>query len=226
MTLRPLFPGSIFPWAIAAGLAFAAVWLAQRYHSSRTEAALLHSQREFLDVALQSARQQLETERLLGSHAVVALNSDVAAGTEKLAAAERALSEARERIATLNSDPESQSALAALKITTLASMVNQSSEALAIAVWDPARQEGILQAEKLPALAADEDYQLWIVDPQYPNPVDGGVFAVDPRTGKASLHFKPRQPIRAISAFTVTRERKGGVARAEGPVVLTRALEP
>ena len=49
-------------------------------------------------------------------------------------------------------------------------------KALAVAVWDPKKQEGVLSVENLPALAVNEDYQLWIVDPQYPNPVDGGVF--------------------------------------------------
>jgi anti-sigma-K factor RskA len=61
---------------------------------------------------------------------------------------------------------------------------------------------------------------LWVVDPQYPNPVDGGVFSVDPATGEARLVFKARQPVSNISAFAVTLERKGGVPKAEGPFVL------
>ena len=39
-----------------------------------------------------------------------------------------------------------------------------------------------VSVEQLPALL-ESDYQLWVVDPQYPNPVDGGVFAVDAQTG-------------------------------------------
>lgn len=130
------------------------------------------------------------------------------------------LGEARERIARLTADLKTQGDLANLQITALASMLKDAPKALAAAVWDPVKQEGVLKVEKLPALLANQDYQLWVVDPQYPNPVDGGVFRVDPTTGEARLVFKAKQPISAVNAFAVTRERKGGVPKAEGPFVL------
>lgn len=208
------------PWAIAAGFAFTAAWLGQLYQSSRTEAELLRAQQKISDVALQTARNQLEAERLLNSRHVVDLNRQIADGIRHLADAEKSLGEARNQVAALHLELKSQADLADLKITTLASMLNNSPQALAVAVWDPAQQSGVLKVEKLPALAAHEDYQLWVVDPQYPNPVDGGVFTVDAQTGEARLQFKTKQPVRAISAFAVTRERKGGVPKAEGPFVL------
>jgi anti-sigma-K factor RskA len=113
-----------------------------------------------------------------------------------------------------------ESDVANLKITALASKLDNSPEALAIAVWNPLKQEGILKVEKLPALDAGKDYQLWIVDPQYKDPVDGGVFTVDPVTGEARISFKSKQPVKSIGAFAVTLERKGGVPKAEGPFVL------
>lgn len=130
------------------------------------------------------------------------------------------LGEARERIAQLTTDLKNQGDLANLQITALASMLKDAPKALAAAVWDPVKQEGVLKVEKLPALLANQDYQLWVVDPQYPNPVDGGVFRVDPATGDGRLVFKAKQPIGAVNAFAVTRERKGGVPKAEGPFVL------
>ncbi len=130
------------------------------------------------------------------------------------------LGEAKERIARLTSDLKTQGDLANLQITALASMLKDAPKALAAAVWDPVKQEGVLKVEKLPALLANQDYQLWVVDPQYPNPVDGGVFTVDPVSGEARMVFKARQPISAVNAFAVTRERKGGVPKAEGPFVL------
>lgn len=130
------------------------------------------------------------------------------------------LGDAKERIAQLTADLRSQSALANLQITALASMLKDAPKALAAAVWDPVKQEGVLKVEKLPALLPGQDYQLWVVDPQYPNPVDGGVFTVDPKTGEQRIIFKARQPISAVNAFAVTRERKGGVSKAEGPFVL------
>lgn len=127
---------------------------------------------------------------------------------------------ANQRVTDLQRALKVQGDIADLKITTLASMLGNSPEARAVAVWDPGRQQGVLQVDRLPALAANEDYQLWVVDPQYPNPVDGGVFTVEPASGGARVNFRANQPVRAIAAFAVTRERKGGVPKAEGPFVL------
>ena len=132
----------------------------------------------------------------------------------------RQLGEARQQIAKLTDDMRRQGDLANLKITALASLLKNSPQALAVAVWDPGKQEGVLNVQNLPALAANEDYQLWVVDPQYPNPLDGGVFTVEPTSGKARLQFKTKEPVGVVNAFAVTRERKGGVPKAEGPFVL------
>ena len=132
----------------------------------------------------------------------------------------RRLGEANQRVAQLTAELKTQGDLANFKITTLASMLKNSPQALAVAIWDPAKQEGVLKVDKLPALAANQDYQLWVVDPQYPNPVDGGVFTVEPATGAARVQFKSKQPVGVVSAFAVTLERKGGVPKAEGPFVL------
>ena len=84
-----------------------------------------------------------------------------------------------------------------------------------ITVGTPARA-----IEHLPPLAPDQDYQLWLIDPQYPIPVDGGVFTVDPATGEARVTFKADKPVKSVAKFAVSLERKGGVAKAEGPMVL------
>lgn len=130
------------------------------------------------------------------------------------------LESARNRIAQLTAEMELQRDIADFKITVLASMVKDNPQALAVAVWDPTKKEGVLQVEKLPALRPNQDYQLWVVDPQYPDPVDGGVFNTDPQSSGTRFIFKPRQPVSAVNAFAISRERKGGVAKAEGPIVL------
>jgi hypothetical protein len=191
----PLMFRPRLPWALATGFALCAAWFAQTYFAIRSESGLLRDQAVIAEVALQSSRQQLEAERIVNQ--------------QQLANLEKRLSTAL-----------AQGDLANLKITALASMMDHYPKALAVAVWDPARQEGILQVEKLPALLAHQDYQLWVVDPQYPNPVDGGVFAVDPASGNARLTFKGRQPIGVVNAFAVTLERKGGAPKAQGPFVL------
>lgn len=189
------------------------------------------------DRQLADARQQLaERERLAGD-----AQSQLGAARSQLAERERQLAgfgerintlaatatengrllvEARQRIARLTEELKSQGDLAHLKITALVSMLKSLPRAQAVAVWDARKQEGILDVQQLPALAATEDYQLWVVDPQYPVPVDGGVFTVEPKSGSTRIRFSARQPVNAIDAFAVTRERKGGVPKAEGPCVL------
>lgn len=185
--------------------------------------AAVGSERDKVRAQLASVNRQMneagarveERDRL-----IAAQNQRIDALTGASAEIGRQLGEAKEIVARLTDNLKSQSALANLKITTLASMLNNSPEARAVALWDPLRQEGVLRVEKLPALNANEDYQLWVVDPQYPNPVDGGVFSVDSESGEARISFTAKQPVKAINAFAVTRERKGGVPKAEGPFVL------
>jgi len=187
------------PWAAAACLALTSAWFGQLYLGSRFEAAALRDQQALADFQLRSTRNHLEAERLIARHQVSAV-------TEQVAALERQL--------------KAQGDLANFKISTLASLLGNSPQALAIAVWNPARQEGVLVVEKMPALASDKDYQLWLVDPQYPIPVDGGVFTVDPATGEAHVAFKAGKPVKSVARFAVSLERKGGVPKAEGPMVL------
>ena len=199
-------PGDIVPftlpawlgWAAAACLFFAAVFFAGKSFNVRGD--------------LQAA---LEAERV----------ARLEAGTLKnLLEAERILSRAQldhlAKADQLIADLRSQAGVDRLKITSLASLAGNSPQARAIAVWNPDRQEGVLVVSKLPALQTDKDYQLWVIDPQYPIPVDGGVFTVDPATGDARVNFKPGKNVKVAQTFAVSLERKGGVPTAEGPMML------
>lgn len=222
------------PWAAAACFALVAVWFGQLFLTTRRELEGLRTQQAFVDAAQKNLQNQLEAERLIARQQVITFARENADANWQVTAArgaaedaqrraieaERALAGTRAQLAQVGEQLKLQGDIANLKITTLASMLNNTPEALAVAVWDPANQEGVLKVEKLPALAADRDYQLWVVDPQYPAPVDGGVFTVDPKTGVAQVRFKAKQPVKAIKAFAVTVERKGGVAKAEGQFVL------
>ncbi len=185
-------------WAVAAGFAVATGWFAQLYVATEGELVAAREGAAFARIETESVRQLLEAERLLAQRHILDQRT------------------AESRVAQL----QQQADLAQLKITSLASLLGNSPEAQAIAVWSPAAQQGVLTVEKLPALAADRDYQLWVVDPQYPIPVDGGVFTVDPSTGSARLEFRPKQPVAQVAKFAISLERKGGVPKAEGPMVL------
>jgi anti-sigma-K factor RskA len=106
-----------------------------------------------------------------------------------------------------------------LRIAMLGSLLAEEPKAVAVSLWDEENQKGVFIVQNLKPLARDRDYQLWVVDPQYPNPVDAGVFQVDEQ-GKVRLQFKTRQPIKSADKFAVTEEVKGGVSVSKGPVIL------
>jgi anti-sigma-K factor RskA len=183
------------PWLAAACLAAAALWSQREAARARAEAAAIGEQERLAEADLDQARG-------------------------RLAEATRQLSESSRQVADLSSKLKDEGDIAHFKIATLASMLGNSPEALAVAVWDPSRQQGVLTVSKLPALASEKDYQLWVIDKQYPNPVNAGVFAVDPVTGEAHIVFRADKRVDSIAKFAVSLERKGGVAKAEGPIVL------
>jgi anti-sigma-K factor RskA len=188
------FP-TIVPWLVAASLVVAALWSNKRLGEADARNALLREQESIAESALRETRAKLDD-------------------------ANRLLARSGREIAELQANLKAEGDLAHLKIATLASMLGNSPAALAVAVWDPTREEGVLTVSKLPALASEKDYQLWVIDRQYAAPVSGGVFAVDPATGEAHMVFKADKPVHSIAKFAVSLERKGGVPKPEGPIVL------
>lgn len=121
----------------------------------------------------------------------------------------------RDRVTRL----EQRDFLAQIQIATLSSKLQSAPDANAVIVWDERKQRGLLKVTQLPANDADRDYQLWLVDPRYKNPVDGGVFHVA-NDGTLRFPFQPAAPVRGAKGFAISLERKGGVTKAEGPIVL------
>jgi anti-sigma-K factor RskA len=114
---------------------------------------------------------------------------------------------------------EERDVFAQIQIASLNSQLESAPNANAVVVWDAKRQRGVLQITQLPRNNDDHDYQLWLVDPRYKNPVDGGVFHVA-KDGTMNVAFKPASPVREAKGFAISLERKGGVTKAEGPIVL------
>ncbi len=151
------------------------------------------------EFAGKAARNQLEAERIIGH---------------------RLLADARQRSAAPAGLPGSEADAARLTISILTPTPGGSPEARAVAVWNPATQAGILQAERLPALPENRVYAIWLADPATPGLVSGGVFTVDAATGAARVRFQPARPPISVARFTVSVERKDGAAKPEGAVVL------
>ncbi|MES1194618.1 MAG: anti-sigma factor, partial [Opitutus sp.] len=179
------------PQAIAAGLAVAALWLGFRNMALHEENSSLRTERQLAEIAYQAAQAQLKERSFI----------------------------AESMINDLGRQLREQQDLTRLKVTALASLAGNTPEAQAIAVWDPGRETGLLTVAKLPVIADNQDYQIWVVDPAYPNPVDGGVFKPG-ADGRAVLTFKGNKPIKGAAAFAISLEKKGGVPKAEGPIVL------
>ena len=99
--------------------------------------------------------------------------------------------------------------LANIRIAVLNSQLHTDPQALAVSVWDNERQSGVVVVRHLKPPPKDKDYQLWIIDPRYPTPVDAGLLKVDD-SGNGRVDFKARQPIQNANQFAVTEEIKGG----------------
>jgi anti-sigma-K factor RskA len=113
---------------------------------------------------------------------------------------------------------QARDSLARMRIATLAAQVDTYQRAGVVVVWDDLKQQGLAKLVNLPKPAAGKDYQLWIVDPKYPNPVNGGILTVTDEAGTVAS-FKPDQPVTSATAFAISVEKTGGVPKAEGPIV-------
>jgi anti-sigma-K factor RskA len=198
-TVAPVRTWSAVAWAAAAGFALVAAY------ASWDARAL---------------RQELGAERAVSSEIQAEASARAERTAQEAVALRERLDQERALAGQIITELRRQADVAELKVASLASLLGQSPEAQAIAVWNPLTQEGVLTVVNLPGLETGKDYQLWLIDPQYDIPVDGGVFRVDPATGEARVTFRPGRPVAAVDKFAVSLERAGGVPKAEGPMVL------
>lgn len=203
-------------WAAAACFAATAGWLGwQHMRLSReigAQTAVVNALRSEID----RSRGSLDAERERSRRAMESLQAAQTEATRLLASLQSERAQSEQIIAALRS----QGDVAELKIQSLTSLLGDSPRARAIAVWNPLTQEGVLTVANLPALEANKDYQLWLLEPQSEVAVDGGVFRVDPKTGEARVTFRPSRAVKVVDKFAVSLEREGGVPKREGPVVL------
>jgi anti-sigma-K factor RskA len=181
------------PWIAAIGFALIAGFLGQAYFAARSEITALREQGALADVENQSLRQRMEAERILSARRTA------------------------DRLAELRQPTE----LPQLRLVRLVAATDTKPPTQAIVIWDDRRQEGELAAFQLPPLASDRSYRIWIVDPQYPEPVSAGVFTGAQSTGEARVQLKPAKPVTNAARFVVSVELMGGAPDAPGPIVLS-----
>jgi len=194
-------------WSVAACFVLTTAWTAQLYFSAIARNALLVEQQRLADDELQAARNRIESERLLDNR--------------ELELAKQGEEEARREVAVLAQKMKDSDDLAKMKIAALVSLAGDSPQALAIAVWDPANQRGVLSVEKLPAALSGRDYQLWVIPTGAGSaPVSAGIIQVDPATGAGRTTFTAVRPIAAVAKFAISLEPKGGSISPVGKIVL------
>jgi len=214
-----------FPWALAAGLALLATFLAvSRLQTARQ---LEGMRSDFSNVVQQNERRDAAAAQV--QKTLATLTSEHSEALRKIEAQAAAQTKAEGELATLRGEHENalreiaqlkgQDELSKLRIATLSSKMKESPQTLGSVAWDGDKQRGVLTLEKIPPAGAAQDYQLWIIDPHYPQPVSGGVVHIDEH-GDARIVFKVEVPIHAADKFAVSRERKGGALSAQGPIVM------
>lgn len=197
-------------WGLAAVFAVSAAWL----FSERTRledslhviAANEAAAREQTALALADAqRLQSDAQRF---------QSDAQRLQANLTTTETRLTQLNAELETL----QQRNAMAQMQIATLQSTVDEYKQGVAVVVWDSTKNQGVLKLDKMPPAAPDKDYQLWVVDPAKPRPVNAGVIKMD-ANGFARIDFKPVVDVTEAAKFAVSVENKGGVPENEGPII-------
>jgi anti-sigma-K factor RskA len=108
--------------------------------------------------------------------------------------------------------------LANLRIANLQTQVANLKNTSVTVVWNPDLKAGVVQLDKIPLAGPGKDYQLWVVDPGKPLPINGGVLPIK-EDGTVRIEFKPDHPVQTVTKFVISVEPAGGVPKSVGPAV-------
>lgn len=210
-------------WALAASFAVSSVWLWREQNgltqqlaaASRaiapvnpTTSVVDDGKARTLEEELKKRRDEFEAQKKALATEIESLNkreADAKAQNARLTAEVAALKE---------QEQQSQ-----LQIATLQSKVWEYRKSEMLVVWDQKRSQGVVVLDKMPKVESDKDYQLWVVDPNKPNPVSAGVVTVDSK-GSVKTSFKPVEAVTGEAKFALSLEKKGGVPKSEGELLM------
>jgi anti-sigma-K factor RskA len=113
---------------------------------------------------------------------------------------------------------ERRDVLSRIRIAALQSQVDAYARTSAVVVWNPDQQRGLLKFERLPALPANQDYQMWVIDPKQPQPVSAGLVPKNPEE-EERIAFSPSKPVSGNPKFAVSIEPAGGSAAPRGQII-------
>lgn len=202
------------PWAMAACLAaLCAVLAAERMQSQRNLAAA-HNQKVFSDqeVATLHGRDALTQKELADLRSKGELFQKKLAevqSKEELFQKELADLRGKDELSQKKlADLHAKDALSQMKIATLQSLVDTFARTSAVVIWDPDKKSGIVQFNNLPAPGPGKNYQLWVIDPKFPQPISAGLVPTS-ESGMVKVNFKPAQAVGSAAKFAVSLEDTG-----------------
>ncbi len=198
------------PWALAAGLAIGCFVLYGDRHVGRLAAKSARA--EITKATADAAAARAEAEKIRAQ--VSGLTGRLQLSDAQRSTYVSQIGELRDELVKLRG----RDAFAQMKIAALSAQVAQFAKAGVIIVWDPEEQRGVVKIANLPKAEAGKDYQLWVIDPKYPDPVSGGILTVED-AGQTRIAFKPDQLIENADKFAISVEKAGGVAKAAGPII-------
>jgi anti-sigma-K factor RskA len=209
------------PWALAAGFAiFAGI---TRIENAKISAASTRLASDIKDRDNQLIQGETERSALrIAARDAELKNVEL---TSRITTLESQRKELQDRVSTLEAEKnhlsvrvaalEGSNPLDEVKAITFASQPGAPRNGAVSALWDARRQTGVLDLSKLPAPAADKDYQLWILTPDSPAPISAGVVS----TASTQANFRAPRPFPQVAALAISLEPKGGSDSPRGPVI-------
>ncbi|HVU35542.1 MAG TPA: hypothetical protein VHE61_19035 [Opitutaceae bacterium] len=134
---RPERRFTVLPWVVAGALGLAALWGFSQYAAVRVENRVLRQQQELSELALKSARTQLEAGQILTSHLAAGYHPPTSLPADRTGH---------------------------LAVTLLVPAEQRAPAMAAALAWDTASLNGRFEARGLPALPDGLTYGLWAVD--------------------------------------------------------------
>ena len=205
-------------WGMAAVLAAGCFWLwNERSQLAQQVAAMAEVEAEARNqlIRVRDERDALDEKNAKAAQEMGQLAAQLEGMRERSQITQQQLVTLTQEISELRK----KDAFAQVQIATLQSTVAAYKEGVAVVVWDSEKHQGLLKLEKMPPVESGKDYQLWVVDPKNPTPVNAGVVQVDAQ-GFAKVEFKPVDDVSSAVKFALSVEREGGVPKNEGPIIL------
>ena len=101
-------------------------------------------------------------------------------------------------------------ALTGLRLATLEAKDDSYASSKIMVAWDPYRHRGVVAMDNLPSPPSGYDYQLWVLDPSAPAPLDAGLIS-------GSRPFTVQPVGTPAPGFAISLEPSGGRPRTDGP---------